>query len=256
VINIILFASDLDNTLIHSYKKADTSDICVEKKEGKELSYMTPYALQLLREVNNSDNILFSPVTTRSLEQYLRIDFFNNVPPKMALAANGGILIQNGEIDSIWFEESKKLMQDCYEEFRKGISFFQHDEYIYFDIRVVDELFVFTKSSAPLTTRSILDDILDLNKVKTYNIGDKVYIFPNILTKGTALQRLKQRFDFEKIICAGDSEFDVPMLNIADTALCPDELKKEVSSSQAVSFDTAKRNFAEQILEYVQSSAN
>jgi len=46
------------------------------------------------------------------------------------------------------------------------------------------------------------------------------------------------------------------MLNIADTALCPDELKKEVSSSQAVSFDTAKRNFAEQILEYVQSSAN
>ena len=27
---MILFASDLDNTLIHSYKRADEGDVCVE----------------------------------------------------------------------------------------------------------------------------------------------------------------------------------------------------------------------------------
>lgn len=254
MISIILFASDLDNTLIHSYKKAAESDICVEYKEEKALSYMTPDALEMLRELNSRNDIIFAPLTTRSTEQYERINFFGEQFPELALAANGGILYENGRINDSWFKESRDIISDCYTEFEKGIDYFSDDEYVYFDIRIVDELFVFTKSSAPFTTKAVLDSVLDLSKVGAYNIGDKVYIFPNSLTKGAAVERLRKKYDFEKVICAGDSDFDVSMLNKADLALCPDNIRRFVSSGFCVSFDTEKRNFAEQMLEHIKNN--
>lgn len=214
---------------------------------------MTPHALELLRTLRKRSDMVFAPLTTRSLEQYNRIDFFEGEYPELALAANGGILIENGKINTSWFEQSKKLISDCYEEFEKGIKFFEGDEDVYFEIRIVDELFVFTKSYAPQTTKKILNDILDHSKVEAYNIGDKVYIFPKILTKGNAVRRLKEHFNFQNIICAGDSEFDVSMLDVADTALCPEFLRDQISSQNCIAFDTEKRNFAEQMLEYIQN---
>lgn len=251
MIEITLFASDLDNTLIHSYKKALDSDMCVEYKDDKALSYMTPYALELLNKVNKREDIIFSPLTTRSAEQYERIHFFGKDFPEIALAANGGILYENGIVNTEWYEESRQLISDCINEFKHGVEFFTDDDYVYFDIRIVDELFVFTKSSAPLTTKALLEDILNLKKVGAYNIGDKVYIFPNILTKGTAIDRLKKKYGFDKIICAGDSEFDVSMLNKADLALCPQQLSRIISNKNSVFFDTDSGNFAEQMLEYI-----
>ena len=248
---IILFASDLDNTLIHSYKRADLLDICVEYKDEKALSFMTPAAYDLLNKLNKQRDIYFVPLTTRSSEQYERIKLFKDTVPKLALPANGGILYENGVKNSYWFNESKNLISDCYSEFEKGIDYFRDDEYVCFEIRLVDELFVFTRSSAPLTTKIVLESILDLNKVGVYNIGEKMYIFPNVLTKGRAVRRLKEKFSFEKVICAGDSEFDISMLNIADCALCPEQIKEYIKSDNCIAFDTEKQNFAEQILNYV-----
>ena len=37
----ILFASDLDNTLLYSYKYKKKGDICVEFNKGKEQGFMT-----------------------------------------------------------------------------------------------------------------------------------------------------------------------------------------------------------------------
>ena len=36
----LIFATDLDNTLIHSYKSKRDGDICIEKYQGKEFSYI------------------------------------------------------------------------------------------------------------------------------------------------------------------------------------------------------------------------
>lgn len=251
MVKIILFASDLDNTLIHSYKRAAETDICVEYKEDKALSYMTPAALEYLDRVRRLDNFVFAPLTTRSVEQYERIHFFGDEVPELALAANGGILFENGRINEQWFRESQDMISDCMGEFEKGIDYFTDDEYVYFDIRVVDKLFVFTKSSAPLTTKAVLENILDLSRVGVFSIGDKVYVFPNVLTKGNATERLRKKFGFEKVISAGDSDFDVSMLNSADLALCPQQLRRFVTAADTVSFDTEKRNYAEQMLEYI-----
>lgn len=248
---MILFASDLDNTLIHSYKKANLQDICVEYKDEKALSYMTPSAYNLLSMLRKQKDICFVPLTTRSSEQYERIKFFNDTCPELALSANGGILYENGVKNSDWFNESRELISDCCTEFEKGIDHLQDDEYVYFETRLVDELFVFTKSAAPLTTKTVLESVLDLNKVCIFNIGEKVYIFPNVLTKGNALRRLKEKFSFKTTICAGDSEFDYSMLNEADYALCPGQIKEHIHSACCTPFDTENQNFAEQILRYI-----
>ncbi|MDR2137476.1 MAG: hypothetical protein LBO68_04225, partial [Synergistaceae bacterium] len=67
----MIFASDLDNTLIHSYKRALPSDICVERKDGRALSFMTPRGRRMLQKAR--ERCCFVPVTTRSLEQYRRL---------------------------------------------------------------------------------------------------------------------------------------------------------------------------------------
>ena len=212
---------------------------------------MTPHALELLKSIRNRDGIIFSPLTTRSAEQYERISFFEDGPPSVALAANGGILYLDGVRDEEWFEESKRMINGCQEEFKKGTDYLAGDKNVYFEIRTVDELFVFTKSSEPLETRAGLDSILDQNIVCTWNIGDKVYIFPKKLTKGKAVERLRKRFSPDLVICAGDSDFDISMLDSADLALCPQDLKQYLNTRKAVSFDTGQRNYAEQLLEYV-----
>lgn len=245
---MILFASDLDNTLIHSYKRADSTDICVEVKDEKKLSFMTPQALSTLRRINRKENLLFAPVTTRSLEQYNRIDFFEGKSAKLALAANGGILLENGTANEEWHRDSVKMIEDSLEDFKKGILFLEKDENVYFEIRVVDDLFVFTKSHTPLETREKLIGFLNSDHSEVFNIGDKVYIFPKVLSKGNAVKRLREKFGFEKVICAGDSEFDVSMLNEADFAYFPDELKNDIGNKNCRSFDIREQRFADQLL--------
>lgn len=230
--------------------------MCVEYKEEKALSYMTPYALDLLRKLNKKSGLVFAPLTTRSSEQYERIRFFEDGPPEIALAANGGILYADGRFDAEWFEESKRMISGCQDEFTKGIEWLSKDKNVYFEIRVVDELFVFTKSSDPAGTRAGLEGILDSKKVCTWNTGDKVYIFPKILTKGKAVERLRKKLSPGLVISAGDSDFDISMLESADIALCPKDLMQYVSADKITGFDTAERNFAEQLLEYISDIAN
>ena len=51
--------------------------------------------------------------------------------------------------------------------------------------------------------------------------GRKVYFFPPGIDKGTALRRAVERFGPERVIAAGDSVIDVPMLRQADLVLIP-----------------------------------
>ena len=42
-----LFLSDLDNTLLYSYKHRATDDVCIEYNKGKEQGFMTSYSFDL-----------------------------------------------------------------------------------------------------------------------------------------------------------------------------------------------------------------
>ena len=63
--------------------------------------------------------------------------------------------------------------------------------------------------------------IIDTEYVKIFNNGVKVYVVPSNLSKGTAIKRLRNRFNPTCIIATGNSEFDVSMVEEADYGLVP-----------------------------------
>lgn len=218
------FCSDLDNTLIYSYRHdIGKEKVLVETKEGKELSYMTKVSYELLKQVSQKKELI--PLTTRSLEQYSRIDFGNQVKIKYALVANGGILLENNKINEDWFKETKKIVSYAEEELEKGIEILKKDENICFEIRKVDGLSVFTKSNNVEETIKRLKDTLNPDIVYVDYNGAKVYIFPEKLDKGSSLKRFRNYVgENTSFVAAGDSDFDVPMLLAADYGFCPESL--------------------------------
>lgn len=222
-----LFISDLDNTMIYSYKKDIGMDkILVETKDGKSLSYMTRKSYDLLNSVRNQYE--FIPTTTRSLEQYLRICLNDNLLPRYALVSNGGNLLYNNKVDKKWHSDSLKLIENAEEELFKAVDILSRDKHVNFEVRRVDGLFVFTKSDDVIYSMENLKELLDLKVVDVLNNGSKVYVMPKALNKGVAIKRIKELTGIEYVVCAGDSEFDIPMLLEADVAFIPNDLDGEL----------------------------
>lgn len=246
------FISDLDNTMIFSYKKdIGENNIVVEKKGEKEISYMTGYSHNKLKILDEDYN--FIPLTTRSLEQYRRINFFENKKIKLALLANGGILLENDKIIENWYKESLSLTMEALEELKKAKKILVNRNEIYFKITFVDKLFVFTKSNSIDITLEILKKTLNLNLVDISSQGEKLYIFPKKLNKGKSLERLKSFYKFTEIIVAGDSELDIPMLERGDISIFPIKLEKRIEKTKRnYVINTENKLFSDEIVDLVE----
>lgn len=216
---MILLATDLDNTLIYSYKKESGQGVCVEYKEGKALSYIEQQAYGLLQ--NLPETLELVPITTRSLEQYRRIRLYQDKIPHYALCTNGAVLLVDGEIDQTWLEESCAMIAEELAILKTAQQLLAQDKEIYLAPRMVDNIFVFAKSYNPQQSLKQLQEQINSEKIFLDQVGDKVYIFPKILDKGLGLRRLTKRLTAHYIISAGDSAFDVPMLKMADLAIIP-----------------------------------
>ena len=230
----MFFAVDLDNTLIYSYKKNLSRRVCVEWKEEKELSYMTPTAHNLLKEAVRRGEIV--PLTSRSVEQYRRISFFPGYQFPFALVCNGAILLRDGEIDEKWREESLRMVEPAMGEVEKARQILETDPDINFEIRLIDGLWLFTKSENPKQTISRLQNALNGELVWIMDYKEKINVVPHSIDKGEGLRRFMEfRGDYHAV-CAGDSVFDLPMLKKAKTAVIPDvaEIKKALGDHSDV----------------------
>lgn len=206
----MLFASDLDNTLINSYKKANENDICVEIKDGKKLSFMIPENYELLKEIVGKCE--FVPVTTRSLEQYRRIDL--GFTPQYALVAHGSILLVKGKVDEKWIAETRQLIP-------KELPRIDSNELLY-DIRNVDGFFIFGKTDNPAKAISFLSEMVEDDDFMICVVNNKFYVIPKCLTKGIAVERLKKRLGEPVVLSAGDSFLDISMLEDSEYSIFPD----------------------------------
>ena len=77
-----------------------------------------------------------------------------------------------------------------------------------FELRFLDELFIFTKCEKPEEVVEDLQAKLTTKLVDVFHNGEKVYVVPVNLSKGMAVRRLRKRLQPAYIIAAGDSEFD------------------------------------------------
>lgn len=211
----MLFLSDLDRTLIFSYKRLTEDNICVEEKDGKKLSFMTPLSARLLCEI--TEKVTFIPVTTRSVEQYERISFPSG-KPCLAVCDNGGNLLVNGVPDPIWRKRAEEKILPAMAEMERIKSYWESLEEVYFEVRLVDGTFIFTKSHTPLETLRQTAEKLCPEKTDLFDNGDKIYAIPKGINKGAAINLLRERFG-EEMIAAGDSLFDKEMLRNADIAI-------------------------------------
>ena len=201
----ILFACDLDNTLIHSYKHRRPDDICVELYDGRAQSFISPRALELLKEI--AARIFFVPVTTRSIAQYRRIFWAEDFQPQCAVVANGAFFLDGARQENFL----REVVAPYEEELKLQLA--AADEKIFSIARIVDESFLFLKCREDFDAEIFFDTSLTVQRT-----GKKIYLFPPRLNKGEALKLLTKKFSPEKIFAAGDSEIDLPMLELADVA--------------------------------------
>ena len=189
----------------------------MERKDGEPISCVTKRQAELLQ---GAANII--PVTTRSVEQYRRIDFAGiGFSPRYALCDNGGTLIANGELDAEWSRWSSEIFKSCEEELERFRELLDNDPKRSFEVRLVDGLFLFTKSSEPSET---LEYLGKSERCECFATGEKVYVIPKELSKGAAVRRLAKRLGLREFAAAGDSLMDVPMLSEANVALFPEDI--------------------------------
>lgn len=223
-----LFCSDIDNTLIYSHRRQIGRDkVCVEMYQGREISFMRREWMEALKGIQRK--FLFVPITTRSCMQYQRLNLGSPIP-SYALVCNGGVLLKDGVKDAAWYQESLKLAEASMDELRLSLELLEQDPRRELEVRFVEGLFIFTKSSRPEESVRYLREELDSAKADVFQNGEKVYVLPKKLDKGSGLLRLKRILKPERVFAAGDSGFDRSMLLNADVGMCPEGLFEEAGS--------------------------
>lgn len=246
---MIIFNTDLDNTMIFSYKH-NIGDIKrnVEIYENREISFITQKTYELLQKVIKET--VFVPTTTRTIEQYKRIDLGIGVP-KYALVCNGGVLLIDGEVDKKWYNNSLQLVKNAVGEMEKAMDVLNVDERRIMEVRYIEKLFVFTKCNDPEKVVSELRFILDESIVDVFNNGLKIYIVPKKLSKGHAVVRFREYLNGRFIIAAGDSEFDISMFKEANVAIAPKSLSNICLLPKTTHLMPQSLTFSEEVLFYV-----
>ena len=220
----IVFASDLDNTLLYSRSHKREGDICVEHNKGRAHGFMTPLAVERLREV--SQKVRLIPVTTRSIEQYRRIEWPEGTAPEYAVTTNGAVLLKNGEADAAWRETHDALIVPAREEIARCHALYLGDR-AFIRCRIVDDAYLFVYCADGVDARAQAAECQKQTSLRVEPSGRKIYFFPPKLTKGAALLELRRRFSPRKVYAAGDTAIDTPLLAAADRAFAAKTLAME-----------------------------
>lgn len=216
--------TDLDNTLLHSFKHKRSTDICTEYKLGKEQGYTDTSILYKFRELQKLPNetLTIIPITTRSYEQYSRITLFDTKHP-IAVTTNGGRIYKNGleqvKYLSLIQEKYEKELNCIHEIYRK-----LHKENIA-DLRLVDHMFLHINTTEETVdyVNSKLEEIVaesELKRLQVERVGTKLYAMIDNINKAYAIDYILHELitDPCEVICSGDSYLDFCMFNFADKA--------------------------------------
>ena len=241
-----ILCTDLDNTIIYSYKHdIGNEKMNVELYKEREISFITKQTFELLKKVK--EEFLVIPTSTRTIEQYERINLKIGTF-KYALVCNGSVLLVDGKKDKDWYEESLRLAKPSNLEVKKALEYLENDKRRTFELRYIEDLFVFTKCYKSETVVNELREYLDKNLVNVFNNKEKVYVLPTSLSKGKAIERLRKYLKAEFIIAAGDSEFDISMVEAADVGLVPYGFKSEFNIKSDICEMGKEGLFSEQLL--------
>lgn len=241
----MLFASDLDQTLIYSHrtfisKEIDAQIRPVEKLDDQYISFMTQNALQALKEIAQS--VLFVPITTRTKLQYQRINFLNyDITYQYAVTSNGGTIFSEGAEDEEWTrlvlagKDKCLAAQDLIHKFAE----ISHPSWVIKNSgKMADDLFyycIIEREKIPVTELAAFKLWVSENNWELSVQGRKLYLVPQNVNKKAAIHYLKEKENICRVIAAGDSLLDLDMLKEADLALAPAHGELYTLYSQGIS---------------------
>ncbi len=207
-----IFASDLDGTIIHSRRNQRDDDACVELINDEPWGFMRPTVLTAIRSLPS--NVIFSIVTTRSIEQFSRIDWLARCPD-YAYVANGAILLADGSCEVMLkdgdISERVGLLD--------GVVNVLVNERGVRTARVVNECYVIALLENSEAVPHLFCELAVQAGLNLFVEGKKAYLFPSSLSKAIAIHDLRRRYPGRVLVCAGDSSNDIPMLRFADVAI-------------------------------------
>ncbi len=233
----MIFASDLDQTLIYSenfLKKHYAADwevhrdkfmALIEYYQGKPLSYIRKEIIMALVSMNENDS--FIPVTTRTEEQYKRIEFVKlGITPKYAITTNGAKILYNGEVDEDWSQRVGEILDslkytplDISELASKILP-----EEVIKKNRIAEDVFCYLVVDRDKFTeehRAKLNQIFDASNWDLSLQGTKLYFMPRAISKGAALLYVAAKLGKDIQVAAGDSLLDISFLKKAKHGIIP-----------------------------------
>ena len=225
----VLF-SDLDHTLIYSFRcPIEGEKVLIERLNGKHQSYMTAYAFSFFQE---AEWLSLIPVTTRSEAQYRRLLFPHAFHIQYAIICNGGKLLVDGSEDREWSAQTMQLVQNDLRDME--LIGDQLRALCGYEIQTPECYYYYVKADDP---GKICDSLKNKNPNSNIQIEcdhKKVYLFPNSINKGSAVQRFMRKYKTTVSVGAGDSIMDIPMLNEVDYPLVSESLCGDISRSDII----------------------
>ncbi|MBS2967438.1 haloacid dehalogenase [Metabacillus sp. KIGAM252] len=224
----MIFASDLDQTLIYSRRSfrhdpAEEDIRLIETLDGKEISFMTHRAIELLKQV--AERAMFVPVTTRTIEQFKRITIFQSeLSSEYAVTSNGGNILKNGTPDADWNRlitgqlKNGLAREDMLEKFKE----IAHDEWV-LKQRTADDLFsycIIDRDKVPAELDSFTKWLSEAGWTHSMQ-GRKLYFVPKPVSKWAAIEYIKGIEGKQTVAAAGDSLLDLCLLENADFPFAP-----------------------------------
>ncbi|MEV4443717.1 HAD family hydrolase, partial [Streptomyces sp. NPDC049577] len=197
--------------------------LCVELYERKPLSYMTETAAAELAEL--ARHTVFVPATTRTREQYARINL-PGPPPEFAVCANGGHLLVRGESDPGWQARVRRtLAAECapLEEVRARLTRSADPAWLRKE-RTAEDFFAYLVVERELLPDAWVKELTAWAGERGWTVsvqGRKVYAVPRPLTKSAAVAEVARRTGATRVLAAGDSLLDADLLLAADRAWRP-----------------------------------
>jgi hypothetical protein len=228
----MLFASDLDQTLIYSPKAfrmlpntPEPAIRLVEMYDGRGISFMVDSAIHQLAQW--AFQRFFVPVTTRTIDQYQRISLFHEkIIPDYSVVSNGGNVIVKGIVDQDWQKKIKANISQrclCDQDVVRQFGEISHISWCG-PLKIADSCFhycIVERDKIPLHD---LRSFTLWAKAQNWCIslqGRKLYMVPQVVNKWDAVRYIRDLLDVKVVIAAGDSLLDLCMLEQADYAIAP-----------------------------------
>jgi hydroxymethylpyrimidine pyrophosphatase-like HAD family hydrolase len=233
-----MFFSDLDRTLIYSkrfIKDIKVPIVVVEKKEEREISYMTETSHEALQDLRNQTT--FVPVTARKWDEIMRINFIREQVPSIIVCEAGRAIYRNGKRDYFWDIHIECLMnlrktkrKEAFERFNKEMKRMGYPSWN------INEYMLMTKVEGWTDEQR---DFIEKMIPWFYQKGlllliqeRKVYLIPTNITKHYAMRYLKHLYHPNETVSSGDADMDAGMFDVTTYSIAPlhHTIKSDISS--------------------------